>query len=177
MCVGAPRPSAPSREVGGKLKPSIEGADGKNGEGGDDHWMLVDCGSCVVHVFSAEAREMYDLEDLWAPGQVLEKRNPEEERMTIDTIRVLPGDGDVDAEAGAGGDGVEEVGIDLDGMGPLEVRRGRVLVALPHARRVPPFLFFFLFPLFLSEMTTTTTTTRGPRDFCADEVQHFLISR
>jgi hypothetical protein len=38
--------------VGTKLKPTIEGADGKNGEGGDDHWMLVDCGSCVVRRLS-----------------------------------------------------------------------------------------------------------------------------
>mmetsp|Transcript_45053 Transcript_45053/g.72336 ORF Transcript_45053/g.72336 Transcript_45053/m.72336 type:complete len:413 (+) Transcript_45053:85-1323(+) len=106
--------------VGTKLKPSIEGADTKNGQGGDDHWMLVDCGSCVVHCFSAEARERYDLEGLWAPGkgfEGLEKRNPETEIMTIDSITVPD-------EGGEEKDGSEaitkEVEIDMQDMGKLE---------------------------------------------------------
>ena len=73
--------------LGTSLRPSIEGADSvETGEAGDDHWMLVDCGSCVVHVFSAEARERYDLEGLWAPGVALPRRNPDDVAMTIDTI-------------------------------------------------------------------------------------------
>ena len=81
--------------VGTSLRPSIEGADSvETGEQGDDHWMLVDCGSCVVHVFSKEARERYDLEGLWAPGVSLSRRNPEDVAMTIDTIRVFDDDDD-----------------------------------------------------------------------------------
>ena len=59
--------------VGGRAKrPTIEGGDGPGGTGGDDHWMLVDCGSVVAHVFSAEARERYDLEGSGRRGEARE---------------------------------------------------------------------------------------------------------
>ena len=91
--------------VGNKLQPAIEGADAGDGETpGDDHWMLVDCGSCVVHVFSPEARRRFDLEGLWAPGVPLERRNAEGGALTIDTITA---DGDDDDD---------EIEIDLDDM-------------------------------------------------------------
>ena len=93
--------------VGNKLQPAIEGADAGDGETpGDDHWMLVDCGSCVVHVFSPEARRRFDLEGLWAPGVPLERRNAEGGALTIDTITA---DGDDD-------DDDDEIEIDLDDM-------------------------------------------------------------
>lgn len=45
------------RETG--LLPS--GVDG----GGEDGWVVLDYLDCVLHVFTAEARERYQLEDLW----------------------------------------------------------------------------------------------------------------
>jgi ribosome silencing factor RsfS/YbeB/iojap len=98
--------------VGTTLRPSIEGADSlETGEQGDDHWMLVDCGSCVVHVFSSEARERYDLEGLWAPGVSLPRRNPKEDAtMTIDTIRVFADDDDF------GRDANDDEGVPHDGV-------------------------------------------------------------
>ena len=96
--------------VGGRAKrPTIEGGDGPGGTGGDDHWMLVDCGSVVAHVFSAEARERYDLEGLWAPGERLEKRNWRTERhLTLDTIG---GEGEREGEGEGEGEGEVEEGV------------------------------------------------------------------
>ena len=34
-------------------------------------WIVLDYGSVVVHVFSEEAREFYDLERLWQDGEKL----------------------------------------------------------------------------------------------------------
>ena len=37
---------------------------GQEGLGGE-HWVLVDLGDVIVHIFNRESREMYDLEGLW----------------------------------------------------------------------------------------------------------------
>ncbi|MDD4850733.1 MAG: ribosome silencing factor [Gemmiger sp.] len=52
-----------------------EGHDGKR-------WILLDYGSVIVHVFTQEAHDFYDLEHLWADGDTLpesEWRLPETE--------------------------------------------------------------------------------------------------
>ena len=108
--------------VGTSLRPSIEGADDVSaGEAGDDHWMLVDCGSCVVHVFSAEARERYDLEGLWAPGVALERRNPDDVAMTIETITASANDhhGDVPRDGARVAD-EGTISLDLASMRDLD---------------------------------------------------------
>jgi ribosome-associated protein len=47
---------------------------------GEDGWVLIDYLDCVLHVFTAEARERYQLEDLWreAPRLELDLDAPEE---------------------------------------------------------------------------------------------------
>ncbi len=40
---------------------------------GEPHtgWVLVDFGDVVLHLFTPEVRDYYDLEDLWAEGKVV----------------------------------------------------------------------------------------------------------
>jgi ribosome-associated protein len=47
---------------------------------GEDGWVLIDYLDCVLHVFTEEARERYQLEDLWreAPRLELDLDAPEE---------------------------------------------------------------------------------------------------
>jgi ribosome-associated protein len=40
---------------------------GKPNEG----WLVLDYGDVVVHLFSPDQREHYDLEELWSDGKVL----------------------------------------------------------------------------------------------------------
>lgn len=51
---------------------------GVEGSGGDG-WIVLDYLDCVLHVFTAEARERYQLEDLWreAPRVELDLGQPE----------------------------------------------------------------------------------------------------
>jgi ribosome-associated protein len=42
----------------------------KQGEPGDG-WVVVDYGDVVVHLFSPDQRDYYDLEQLWQDGKVL----------------------------------------------------------------------------------------------------------
>lgn len=37
------------------------------------NWILMDYGDIIVHVFSEEDREFYDLERIWRDGKILEK--------------------------------------------------------------------------------------------------------
>ncbi len=34
-------------------------------------WILIDLGDIIVHLFSAEQRNYYKLEDLWSQGKIL----------------------------------------------------------------------------------------------------------
>ena len=34
-------------------------------------WLLLDYGDVIVHLFSPDMREHYDLEELWGDGKVL----------------------------------------------------------------------------------------------------------
>ncbi len=38
-----------------------------------DGWLVLDYGDVVVHLFSPDQRDYYDLEELWSDGKVLLK--------------------------------------------------------------------------------------------------------
>ncbi len=48
------------------------------GTGGSD-WVLIDAGDIVIHLFKAEAREMYGLERMWGPDLDEATVDPSEE--------------------------------------------------------------------------------------------------
>lgn len=48
---------------------SVMGVEGLN----EGHWILVDLGDVVFHVFTEEAREYYDLDGFWADAPVVER--------------------------------------------------------------------------------------------------------
>ncbi len=35
-------------------------------------WILLDCGDVIVHIFTREAREFYNLEKIWKDGKLVE---------------------------------------------------------------------------------------------------------
>jgi ribosome-associated protein len=53
------------REAGAKTVRPLEGLDSLA-------WVLLDYGDFIVHVFSGEAREFYDLERLWRDAMTIE---------------------------------------------------------------------------------------------------------
>jgi len=38
----------------------------------NDQWILADFGDLILHIFQPEARDMYDLEGLWADAQTVD---------------------------------------------------------------------------------------------------------
>lgn len=54
-----------------KLEEAGEHALGREGHRGNT-WELLDFGCLVVHIFTPEAREFYDLERLWGDGEVID---------------------------------------------------------------------------------------------------------
>ncbi len=43
----------------------------------EDQWILMDCGSLVVQIMTAEAREYYDLESVWFQADVVYRETEE----------------------------------------------------------------------------------------------------
>ncbi len=50
----------------------LEGHKGRLEGSPQSNWLLMDCGDVVVHLLTAEAREFYGLDDLWADAPQLE---------------------------------------------------------------------------------------------------------
>jgi ribosome silencing factor RsfS/YbeB/iojap len=54
-------------------------------EGGGGDWVLIDAGDIVIHLFKAEARELYGLERMWGPDL------DETETLVVPSAAVPPG--------------------------------------------------------------------------------------
>jgi ribosome-associated protein len=58
-------------EVVERLKKAHKVHAGQPEGGAADGWILLDYGTVIVHIFSAEHRRFYRLEDLWRAGRTL----------------------------------------------------------------------------------------------------------
>ena len=58
------------KEVVPGKAPSVEGLGSNAYENSD--WLVVDAGSVVAHVFEEDARQEYDIEELWAGSREVE---------------------------------------------------------------------------------------------------------
>lgn len=75
-------------EINAKLK--AEGSRRLGVEGEDStQWLLMDFGDVVLHVFSPEARALYDLENLWAEA-------PRVDWQPAGSVRAVPVDSDAE---------------------------------------------------------------------------------
>ena len=52
-----------AREIDGRKPTTVDGM--RNGQ-----WIIVDYGEVMVHIFTPDFREFYNLEDLWSDGKV-----------------------------------------------------------------------------------------------------------
>ena len=47
-----------------RINPRVEGQS-------EDGWMLIDYGDIILHIFSPQRRDYYQLEELWSDGKIL----------------------------------------------------------------------------------------------------------
>ena len=53
----------------------------------ESHWMIVDFGNVMVHVFTRESRELYQLEDLWKDAPKVEAIKKLEAKIVASRLR------------------------------------------------------------------------------------------
>ncbi|MCC6484288.1 MAG: ribosome silencing factor [Armatimonadetes bacterium] len=66
----------------------------------DANWILLDYGDVVVHIFSQEARAVYDLESLWKSTEALRSSDAEEDLDEVDLNGTDDGDDESEPDDG-----------------------------------------------------------------------------
>lgn len=73
ICTGGSKPHVQAIADGIEDKLELAGVKARHIEGySKGEWVLLDYGSCVVHVFSQRERDFYNLERLWGDAEVVE---------------------------------------------------------------------------------------------------------
>ena len=88
ICTGTSDPHL--RAITERIRRDIRSRYGLRGEvdgSPESHWMIVDFGNVMVHVFTKESREPYQLEDLWKDAPKVETIQKLEERIVASRLR------------------------------------------------------------------------------------------
>ena len=88
ICTGTSDPHL--RAITERIRRDIRSRYGLRGEvdgSPESHWMIVDFGNVMVHVFTKESRELYQLEDLWKDAPKVETNQKLEERIVASRLR------------------------------------------------------------------------------------------
>lgn len=88
ICTGTSDPHL--RAITERIRRDIRSRYGLRGEvdgSPESHWMIVDFGNVMVHVFTKESRELYQLEDLWKDAPKVETIQKLEEWIVASRLR------------------------------------------------------------------------------------------
>lgn len=88
LCTGTSDPHL--RAITERICRDIRGKYGLRGRvdgSPESHWMIVDFGNVMVHVFTKEARELYQLETLWKDAPKVEAIRKLEAKIVASRLR------------------------------------------------------------------------------------------
>ena len=88
ICTGTSAPHL--RAISERIRRDVRTKYGLRGEvdgSPESHWMIVDFGNVMVHVFTRESRELYQLEDLWKDAPKVEAIKKLEAKIVASRLR------------------------------------------------------------------------------------------
>ena len=88
ICTGTPDPHL--RAITERIRRDVRTKYGLRGEidgSPESHWMILDFGNVMVHVFTKESRELYQLEDLWKDAPKIEAIKKLEAKIVASRLR------------------------------------------------------------------------------------------
>ena len=88
ICTGTSDPHL--RAITERIRRDVRTKYGLRGEvdgSPESHWMILDLGNVMVHVFTKESRELYQLEDLWKDAPKIEAIKKLEAKIVASRLR------------------------------------------------------------------------------------------